>query len=261
MVEAICQEITRLGGSCQYTYHPDYKSDQAFELADDIECLIAIGGDGSLIRAADAVKYRDVLICGVNCGHMGYLCELTPTTVIPAISRLMSEDYTVEERMMITGLVNEQSIKNSALNDIVIRNAALGNVIRLAISVNGQKLFSYDCDGMILSTPTGSTAYNLSANGPVVNPENKLILLTPINAHTFNARTIVLSADDVVSIKLVRRNSYEEEVADVRFDGGSAITLGYGDELEVKKSSRVTRMIRLSSENFYEKMCNKMRED
>jgi len=227
----------------------------------DTECILAIGGDGTVIRAAQNSFGLDIPLLGINYGHMGYLCDLDKDSVFSALGRLFNDDYDIEERMMLKGYISpseEKANSTPALNDIIIRSTENQHVTRLSVYVNDQYLFAYDCDGIIISTPTGSTAYNLSAHGPIVNPETSLILLTPINPHTLNARSIVLDSEDVVSVKLIPRNHDNDEKALVSFDGRHRRYLREDEKLIVSKTDEVAKMVMLSKENFLDRIRSKM---
>ena len=255
--------IQQKGGACSYTCNPEDEHAAAVAVPKQAQCILTIGGDGTLIRAAQNTFGSNVPLLGVNCGHLGYLCELDEENVYDAIDDLFADRYQVEERMMLGGTVHHtdgsRSPEAQALNDVVICSSAGLQVIHLTVYVNGEHLYSYLCDGMIFSTPTGSTAYNLSANGPIVNPRTNLILLTPINAHTLNSRSIVLDSSDEVAVELTPRRNENTEVAEVSFDGNRKALLRPGERLIVHKAKEKTRMIQFSNMSFLERIRIKMR--
>ncbi|MBQ9391244.1 MAG: NAD(+)/NADH kinase [Lachnospiraceae bacterium] len=256
LAEQIRNSIVDKGGICSYSVlGPDY------EVPGDTECILAIGGDGTVIRAAQNSFGSDIPLLGINYGHMGYLCDLDKDSVFSALDRLFKDDYDIEERMMLNGYIKpgeDSTMRSPALNDIIIRSTEDQHVVRLSVYVNDEYLFAYDCDGIVISTPTGSTAYNLSAHGPIVNPETSLILLTPINPHTLNARSIVLDSEDVISVKLIPRNRDTDEKALVSFDGRHRRYLREDEKLIVSKADDVAKMVMLSKENFLDRIRNKM---
>ncbi len=232
-----------------------------YEMLSDTDCILAMGGDGTMIRAAERSIGLDIPLLGINFGHMGYLCDLDKDSVFSAIDRLFKDEYDIEKRMMLAGRIRptEDDISKSvALNDVIIKSCEDQHVSRLSVYVNDKYLFTYDCDGIIISTPTGSTAYNLSAHGPIVSPETKLILLTPINPHTLNARSIVLDSEDVVSVKLIPKSSEADDKVSVSFDGRHRRHLRVGETLVVNRANAEAKMVRLSEENFLERIRNKM---
>ena len=152
------------------------------DIPDDTECIIVLGGDGTLIRAATKVESLGIPLIGVNLGTLGYLCELEETSVFAAIDRLMSDQFTIEERIMLSAQIDGSARTQFALNDVVIHWTGDLSMLQLQVYVNGNFLTTYHADGIIVATPTGSTGYNLSAGGPIVDPKSKMLLLTPINA-------------------------------------------------------------------------------
>ena len=170
-----------------------------------IECAIVLGGDGTLLKAAGDLMEREIPLLGVNLGTLGYLAEVEIGSIEPALDKLLCGDYTKEARMMLSGGVFREGkcvVRDYALNDIVISRRGSLQVLHFHIYVNGRFLNGYVADGMIVATPTGSTGYNMSAGGPIVEPGASLLLLTPICPHTLNTRSIVLSPEDEVVIEI-----------------------------------------------------------
>lgn len=228
------------------------------DIPGDTQCVMVLGGDGTIIRAATRIEQLSIPMIGVNLGHLGYLCELEKNTVLGAIDRLMRDAYSVEERMMLSGGFADSEKTRSALNDIVIHQTGILSILIMNVYVNGEFLSTYYADGMIVATPTGATGYNLSAGGPIVDPRAQMILLTPINAHNLNARSLVLSGDAVVEIELVCRNLGRKEEASVSFDGDMAMTMTPGQRLLIRREDTVTRILKLNKESFLEIMRRKM---
>jgi NAD+ kinase len=228
------------------------------EIPADTECILVLGGDGTLIRAATKVESLQIPLIGVNLGTLGYLCELEESTVFPAIDRMMADDYEIEERMMLTGWQNKQEEAKVALNDIVIHRTGDLSILSFHVYVNGEFLNTYRGDGMIVATPTGSTGYSMSAGGPIVDPKAKVLLLTPINAHNLNSKSIVLSAEDEIVIEIGTRRAERDEQAAVSFDGDEAARLFVGDRFVVSQASRVTRICKLSKKSFLQSLRKKM---
>ncbi len=243
--------IERRGGFCQVM-----KERQ--EIPGSTECIFVLGGDGTLIRAAGAASEQGVPLIGVNLGHLGYLCELEEESVYEAIDELMKGNYMVEERMMLSGRT-DQHLSQKALNDIVIFRTGALQLVELMVSVNGEYLNTFRADGMIVATPTGSTGYSMSAGGPIVDPKARMILITPINAHDLNAKSIVVSAEEEISIELRRRQPQKKERVEVSFDGVSATGLFPGESITICASERKTRIIKLSKLSFLEILSKKMR--
>lgn len=224
----------------------------------EIGCAIVIGGDGSLIEVARMLWKREVPILGINMGTLGYLTEVEVTHIDEAFQQMLKGDYTFEKRMMLQGIFDDGSCDVS-LNDIVVSRKGELRVIHFRLYVNGELLNSYEADGVILSTPTGSTAYNLSAGGPIVEPTASLIVITPICSHALNTSSIVLSAEDEIVIEIGEgRNDSEEEVF-VTFDGADTVVLRTKDRVTVKKSEASTTIMKLSNISFLETLRRKMK--
>lgn len=226
------------------------------------ECILVLGGDGTLIQAARDTVNRHIPLLGVNLGTLGYLAEIEKSGVQEALNHLMLDQYTIEPRMMLEGTVyreKEESIREIALNDIVINRKGALRILDYEIRVNGEPLNCYSADGVIVSTPTGSTGYSLSAGGPIVSPKASMIVVTPICPHTLTARSIVLSGEDEVTLRLGSRRRDEREEAFVTFDGEVSVPIMTGDYVEIRKSSRTTEILKISKISFLEVLRNKMR--
>ena len=238
---------------------------------DGVEVVLVLGGDGTMIRTATMLGKENIPLVGVNLGTLGYLCELEEDTVFPAIDCLMSDDYLLETRMMLTGAQvsskdeswdstdwMKDSDANSALNDIVLHRSNEMCVLSFHVYVNGLFLATYRADGIILSTPTGSTGYNMSAGGPIVDPKASIILLTPINAHNLNSKSIVLTADDVIEIEVGTSREEQDEKAIVSFDGDIAMVLKVNDRIRIAKADKETYICKVQNESFLEILRRKM---
>lgn len=228
------------------------------------ECIIVLGGDGTLLMAARNLVDLNIPFIGINCGNLGFLSEATPEMIDETLEKLLENHYTLEKRMMLTGrIIRNGKIlsENVALNDIVINRGGLLRVIDFDIYVNGMKLNQYKADGMIVSTPTGSTAYSMSAGGPIVKPSANLILLTPICPHTLNTRSIILDADDIVELEVLNKRRVENDERFAYFDGDMAIKLISGDRISISKSKISTGIIKLSSRSFIEILKRKMSDN
>ena len=263
--EKIRRYIEARGGSCQcYSSTGDdarHAAPDSADIAEGTECVLVLGGDGTLIRAAAKLVDENLPLIGVNLGTLGYLCELEAANVFDAIDELMDGHYMLEERMMLSayGIKNGiQTEAKTALNDVVIHRTGALSVVNLIVSVNGEYLMTFRADGIIVSTPTGSTGYNMSAGGPIVDPKAKMMLITPINAHNLNSRSIVISADDEVMIEIGQRRSQKDETVEVSYDGDNAVGLEVGDRLVVKQAASVAKVCKLSRKIFLEILRKKM---
>ena len=230
---------------------------RADEIPKDTEAVIVLGGDGTIIQAARDTDECRLPVMGVNMGTVGYLAETDSARAFSAVDRLFSDEYMIEERMMLHGLLirsGEVLCENSGLNDIVLRTSGISTV-EFEFCVNGEAIKKYLGDGMILSTPTGSTAYNLSAGGPIVMPSASMILATPLNPHTMLQRSIVLPDDSEVTLRItgIRRG----EVL-LSFDGTVYEGLACGDEIQVRKDEKKVRLLKLEKNSFLEVLRNKL---
>lgn len=238
-----------------------YKYTDARLVPKDTECVLVIGGDGTLLQAArDLVDLRLPLL-GINMGTLGYLAEIDRRTVFPALDKLIADTYTVERRMMLHGTAyhqNRQLLGDIALNDIVISRNGRLRVVDFNVYVDGEFLSSYTADGIIVSTPTGSTGYNLSVGGPIVAPEASLMLLTAIAPHTLNSRPIVLPDNVEIAIEIGTSHQTDIDGAEATFDGDTSVKLNSGDRIVVTKSECEARMIKTKNTSFLEILREKM---
>ncbi len=216
----------------------------------DCEALVCFGGDGTILHAARMVGNRDIPLLGINTGNLGFMAELESNEL--DLLRLLVEDrYKLDPRMTLHVSVQRNGrvlFEDNCLNDAVITKGAVARVIQLSIHCDGQEAMNFSGDGVTISTPTGSTAYSLSAGGPIVEPEAKNIIVTPICAHTMFSHSLVLSRDRTVTAKVGRvgkRNAF------LSVDGGKAFRLNAEDEVVVTASNRAIQLIRLKNNSFY----------
>lgn len=257
--------IEERGGTCSFFAMEGKKGVDVLPQADSIpketECILVLGGDGTLIRVAVRFVSCQIPLIGVNLGTVGYLCELEAKDVFEALERLMQDNYVVEERMLLTGhgeMNGEHTSERLALNEIAIRSAGALSILNLVVYVNGKHLHTFHGDGMIVSTPTGSTGYNMSAGGPIVDPKANMLLLTPINAHNLNTRSMVIGAKEEVMIEIGSRRVERDESALVSFDGDGIAQLGVGDKFIIKRADTKVKICKLHEESFLEILRKKM---
>jgi len=227
---------------------------------EDAECVIVLGGDGTLLKAARDLNDKGIAILGINIGTLGFLTDADMDTYEQAITSVINNDYTIDERMMLEGRIyrdNRLVYENMSLNDIVINRFGNLRLIDFDISVNGQFLSAYSADGVIVATATGSTAYSLSAGGPILQPNAKLIMLTPICPHTLNKRSIIFDCNDVIAITMMdNKKLYEERIA--TFDGEEFFNVITGDTIEITKSDKVSRFIKTNKDSFLKRVREKL---
>lgn len=233
----------------------------AIQVPEGVECVIVLGGDGTLLKAAGDLMEQEIPLLGVNLGTLGYLAEVEIGNIEQALDKLLCGVYTKEARMMLAGDVLHAGMRfdnKFALNDIVISRCGPLQILHFNIYVNGRFLNGYDADGIIVATPTGSTGYNMSAGGPIVEPGASLLLLTPICPHTLNTRSIILSPEDEVVIEIPEGREKTVQTVEASFDGTHKFTLQTGDKIVIKKASKTTEILKLNTESFLEILHKKM---
>jgi NAD+ kinase len=225
--------------------------------AAELDLLITLGGDGTLLRAARLGSPYGVLLLGVNLGQLGFLAELTPAEVVSALPGILEGHYWVEERLMLRGRVQKSQVKSQtsnvksadcfdALNDIVVGRGSLSRTVRVEARIDGDYLTTYVADGVIVATPTGSTAYSLAAGGPILEPELQNLLLTPIAPHLTVVHSLVLPATAEVALRVAT-----DHPASVTIDGQIDLPLEDGDTVIVTASPHVSRFVRLQPKAYF----------
>lgn len=259
--------IVENGGSYwipRYISEPDKDGDQRYDFSDmpeDIECVLVLGGDGTLLQAARELLQRHIPLLGINLGTLGFLTSAEKSELPKCLDSVLDDSCSIDERMMLEGVAYHGSEKiqmNIALNDVIIARAGFSRLVELKIYVNGELLSIYNADGIIVSTPTGSTGYSLSAGGPIIFPQTDVIVITPICPHSLQARSLVVSGEDRIMIEIGRRRKTQKEEAMVTFDGRSAQELETGDRIEIYKAQETTQLIRLKGRSFYQALQNKI---
>ncbi len=246
--------------------------DTAPGISPETDCLLVLGGDGTMLQAARDCADRQIPMLGINLGKLGYLAEVEKQNWQEALQQLLDGDFQIEKRMMLEGRLtgnrrreegssgaetdplqeDAKSTPEYALNDVVITRDGSLQIVSYVIYVNGKLLNTFEADGIILSTPTGSTAYNLSAGGPIAEPGAQLMLLTPICPHTLSTRSIILAPQDHVTIEIGPGREQRRSRARASFDGGFDKLMETGDCIEICRSTRETCVIKLSSQSFLE---------
>ena len=228
----------------------------------DVECIIVIGGDGTLLQAARDVVNRQFPLLGINMGTLGYLAEIDRSSIDGALNHLMLDEYTIEKRMMLNGKVyhkEELIAEDVALNDIVIGRDGPLHVTRFHNYVNGEFLNSYTADGIIIATATGSTGYSLSAGGPIVSPETNILIMTPVAPHTLNTRSVIFPAEDEITVEIGEGSQGCEAKAVVSFDGDTNVPMRTADRVAIRRSVKDTQIIKISNISFLEVLRRKMK--
>ena len=265
----IRDHITACGKKCSIREQTAKKNGKAYTdsnlLKEDVDCVLVLGGDGTLLQAAADLADLSVPFLGINLGTLGFLAEVNKDDFEEAFSRLLAGEYEIENRMMLCGCSYAPGQKREkdntrALNDIVITRKGSLQIITFAISVNGQFLHRYSADGIIVATPTGSTGYNLSAGGPVVDPKARLMVVSPICPHSMQYRSIVLSPEDEISILIETGHDGAVQEVEAIFDGSHRVTLYTGDRIVIRKSDKTTGIVKLNKVSFYEMLNRNMCE-
>ena len=313
--EALCvanevkSRITIKGGEACICSKDDIlaaSKENGFDL-DKVDCIIVLGGDGTLIRACHTIGERFIPMIGVNLGTVGFLTEVDLPKIDEMITRLMNGDYSIEKRMMLEGMVrlkkvnrglkdlvhddvdnvdretfndladvdkevtcdgelealsNEKadsasSFRFNSLNDVVLARSGALRLIAIKIYVNDKFFDTYEADGVIVSTPTGSTGYNMSAGGPIISPKASLILVTPICPHSLSKKSVVFSAEDEIKLELIEKRKTQINEALVSFDGFMDYEIGVNSSVTVRRSEQELDLIKLDEESFYEVLSRK----
>lgn len=238
------------------------------EITKDVDCAIVLGGDGTIIQAANDLRATNIPILGVNLGTVGFLAEIEEHHVVEALIKLFHNEFIVESRLMIHSDViyrkSEPDTHNTidyALNDVVITRKGFSRIISLEIYVNDILVDNFRGDGVIISTPTGSTAYNLSAGGPIVVPQANVFVITPICPHSLSPRSVVVSAEDTIKVVIGKSKKTQEAEAIATYDGNKVIDLGTNDIVLMKKAPFDTKLIRLNQTGIYEILRSKLGND
>lgn len=229
----------------------------------DAECVIILGGDGTMLLASSILAEKGIPMIGINLGTVGFMADVDPCNMEEALECLLQDRFQIEERMNLTGTIyhNDKEIAMAtALNDIVVARSGYSRIICLRIYVNGELLDIYEGDGVIISTPTGSTAYNLSAGGPIVSPKASLMLVTPISPHSLTSKSVVLSAEDKIEVEIVPKRKSQKVEAFATFDGRGYETLQPEDRICIRRSEKTTKLVKIYQTSFYEVLRSKMGE-
>jgi NAD+ kinase len=226
-----------------------------------LDCLITLGGDGTLLRGARLLNGSSTPILGLNLGRVGFLTTAAPDTLEWSLDAIVRQAYTTEPRLALQSTISGRGSKASprveplVLNDVVVHKGGVARVVRLKVSVDGDEVAQYSADGIIVSTPTGSTAYSMSAGGPIVVPGVDAIVVTAICPHTLAVRPLVLPASAVVTIQPIP--PWSDEVL-VSFDGQVGTPIQAGEKLEVRRAERPILLIRLGPESFFKRLRRKL---
>ena len=241
----------------EVSFFKDYTGDYAEDV-----CMIVLGGDGTMLRASMETGFSmNGPMVGINLGTLGFLAEIenSSTNIEKSLEKLLADDYKIEKRMLLEGSINGKD-KICALNDVVLARKSGLYVLNFKIFVNNQPLANYSADGIIVSTPTGSTGYNLSAGGPIASPASELIMLTPICPHTLNHRSLILSSEDEITIVIPESKEGGTQELEISFDGSRKETVHTNDSIVIRRSDRYAKFAKIGKDSFVEVLNRKMNE-
>lgn len=260
ITEQIRHHISRLGAVCNI--YDQYDRDvSSIDIPEGTQCILVIGGDGTILAAARMLVGSNIPLLGINLGTLGFLADVNLADLSKTLDLLLQDQYQVENRIMLTAEVYKQGEKAAtyiALNDFNINRFGASRVIGLKVGINGSVIDRYRADGVIVCTPTGSTGYNLSAGGPIINPTCKNFVITPICPHSLTARSIVLAKEDIVTVEVEQIRSNIKEEAIISFDGREGLSLFPGDQVKIYKSQEVTPFIKATEVSFVQILKEKL---
>ena len=230
---------------------------EAFDRSEIYDLVVVLGGDGTLLSVARSLA-DSIPILGVNMGNLGFLTEVPRSELYPSIMKFLEGDYEVDERALLDVSLRRatgEEVSYRVLNDAVINKSALARIIELVVTVDGHRVATYRSDGLIISTPTGSTAYNLAAGGPILDPQLPVVVVTPICPHTLTLRPIVVP--DSASVELRLETPHEEVY--LTLDGQEGTQIECGDTIRLRRSNDVVRLVKTSDRTFYDSLRDKLR--
>ncbi len=260
ITEQIKHHITRMGAVCN-VYDQYNRNVTSIDIPEGTQCILVIGGDGTILAAARMLVGNTIPLLGINLGTLGFLADVNLADLSKTLDLLLKDQYQVENRIMLTAEVYKQGEKAAtyiALNDFNINRCGASRVIGLKVGINGPTIDCYRADGVIVCTPTGSTGYNLSAGGPIINPTCKNFVITPICPHSLTARSIVLAKEDVVTVEVEQIRSNIKEEAIISFDGREGLSIVPGDQVKIYKSQEVTPFIKATEVSFVQILKEKL---
>ena len=227
------------------------------EISQQADLLIVLGGDGTLLRVAQAAHPYNIPILAVNLGSLGFLAEISIDELYPTLENILAGKFEIENRMLLNACIwrnGEKVEDHNVLNDVVINKGAVARIISLQVLVNGQYMTSYRADGLIIATPTGSTAYSLSAGGPIIHPSMHTLVLSPICPFTLTNRSILIPDQSIIQVKLAA----EYDDVRVTLDGQEGYDMRAGDILKIKKTKTSLQLIRGPNKNYYQILRDKL---
>ena len=222
-----------------------------------VDMALSLGGDGTLLGVCHRYGRREVPVCGINIGPLGFMADIELDELEDRLEKILVGSYYIEQRLLLAGFVRShgrERFLGHAINAVVVTKGGMARMLRLGLSINETHLMDYKADGIIVASPTGSTAYSLSAGGPIMNPTIQALLVTPICAHTFNMRPLVVNEHDVIHIHIV---AVHQDIL-VTFDGQESFHLQPGDEVVVRKAQQSARIVKFEDQDYYQILRTKL---
>nr|DAJ48660.1 MAG TPA: NAD kinase [Caudoviricetes sp.] len=221
------------------------------------DMALSLGGDGTLLGVCHRYGRNEVPVCGINIGTLGFMADIELDELEDRLEKILVGGYYIEQRLLLAGFVKSngrERFLGNAINDVVVTKGGMARMLRLGLSINETHLMDYKADGIIVASPTGSTAYSLSAGGPIMNPTIQALLVTPICAHTFNMRPLVVNEHDVIHIHIA---AVHQDIL-VTFDGQESFHLLPGDEVVVRKAQQSARIVKFEDQDYYQILRTKL---
>ena len=221
------------------------------------DMALSLGGDGTLLGVCHRYGRNAVPVCGINIGTLGFMADIELDELEDRLEKILVGGYYIEQRLLLAGFVKSngrERFLGNAINDVVVTKGGMARMLRLGLSINETHLMDYKADGIIVASPTGSTAYSLSAGGPIMNPTIQALLVTPICAHTFNMRPLVVNEHDVIHIHIA---AVHQDIL-VTFDGQESFHLLPGDEVVVRKAQQSARIVKFEDQDYYQILRTKL---
>jgi NAD+ kinase len=224
-----------------------------------VDVLVVLGGDGTLLRASHLITRESTLVVGINFGSLGFLTEIGLPELYPTLEGVLGGEARYDERRMLSGEVRRahgESVRSEVLNDVVVTKASLSRIVELDVTIDGAFVSAFRADGLIISSPTGSTAYNLAAGGPILHPSLAAVVVTPICPHMLTNRPLVVADTSRIEVRLREGRNVAVHVS---FDGQSGLAIGRGDTLVVTRSPRSLRLVKSPQRDYYEVLRAKLK--
>ena len=249
-------QIILANQTAEYLHIDEFPSENLSDLAAHSDVVVVMGGDGTMLSIARTLAPHGAPLIGINQGHLGFLTDITMDSMLDAVAEILSGQYVAEERILLVAQVrrNDATVfESAAFNDVVVGKGGIGRLIELEIAINSEYVYSQRADGLVVTTPTGSTAYALSAGGPIMHPKLEAIALVPVCPHTLSARPIVVSSQSRIEIKLTHADD-----ARVHFDGQHNFDLLTDDEVWITRASRPVTLLHPHSYSYYDTLRQKL---